>query len=444
MIQAGYDSVKFDNLRSNSGCKGLYKSIMTTNCAACNGLSRFQLEKSSRPFDTFSVSMFCVVIFLFWAAVYIYVPILPVYAKDAGASLTLVGLIGGVYGFSQLFARIPLGVWSDRIGQRKPFIAAGLILGVIGGIGLALGYDPFLILLFRGVHGLTAAVWVNISVMFASYFPTSRTTAAMSIISFINAVSMLLATYAGGVISFGLDIGGHHTGRGDTFWLATAISGMAFVFLLFAREEPNSGSKRPAMSGQEFLAVSRVRSLVTISAIAVLAHFIIYAVPFTFVPIYAKTLGATDNDLGLLTTALLGPYTIGTLISAAIAARLGDKTALVAGLILMGISMIAIPLATTMPYLMVLQGLAGFGRGLIYPVMMATTINGVAPHQRATAMGIFQAVYAVGMFLGPASAGFIAQSTGLTPTFLANGLIGLVAASMAWWWVPGRVKPANN
>jgi MFS family permease len=383
--------------------------------------------------------MLCIVIFLYWAALYIYVPILPVHAKDAGASLTMVGLIGGVYGFSQLFARIPLGVWSDRIGRRKPFIVAGLILGIVGGIGLGLGHDPISILLFRGIHGLTAAVWVNISVLFAAYFPPNRTTAAMSIISFINAVSMLASTYAGGVISFGLDIGGIRTGRVDTFWLAAGLSGLALVFMFLAREDASAGAK-PAMNWPDFLAVGRVRSLVAISAIAVLAHFIIYAVPFTFVPIHAKAMGATDNDLGVLTTALLGPYTIGTLVSVALAHRLGDRITMALGLLLMGVSMAAIPLATTLPAIMVFQGGAGFGRGLIYPVMMAITINSVMPQQRATAMGIFQAVYAVGMFLGPASAGMIAQSTGLTATFLANGAIGILTALMAWWWLPARNK----
>jgi MFS family permease len=398
------------------------------------------LNQSNRSFDTFSVAMLCAVIFLFWAVLYIYVPILPVYAKDAGATLTMVGLIGGVYGFSQLFARIPLGVWSDRIGQRKPFVAAGLILGVVGGVGLALGHDPLMILLFRGVHGLTAAVWVNISVMFAAYFPTHRATTAMSIISFINALSMLLATYSGGLISFGLTIGAWHTGRVDTFWIATGISILGLLFLMFVKEE--KAVSRPSMSWPDFLTVSRSRALVTISAIAILAHFIVYAVPFTFVPIYAKSLNATDNDLGLLTTALLGPYTLGTLLAATLASRAGNRFSMVVGCLMMALSMGAIPLATSMEPLMILQGFSGFGRGLIYPVMMATTINSVPQHQRATAMGIFQAVYAIGMFLGPATAGAIAQSVGMGPTFVFNGALGILTALLAMWWIPGKVKTA--
>ena len=115
------------------------------------------LVESSRETDPKSVVLLSIVVFLYWAALYIYVPFLPVHAEDAGASFTLIGLIGGSYGFTQMLARIPLGVWSDRRGERKPFLTAGLILGIVGGVGFVLARDPLLILFSRGVHGLTAA-----------------------------------------------------------------------------------------------------------------------------------------------------------------------------------------------------------------------------------------------------------------------------------------------
>lgn len=392
------------------------------------------LSETSRPIDRLSIALLCVVIFLFWAALYIYVPVLPVHAKDAGASMFMVGLIGGIYGFSQLIARIPLGVMSDQVGARKPFVAAGLALGILGGIGFVVGRDPALILLSRGLHGLTAAAWVNMSVLFASYFPSQRATYAMGIISFINAVSMLLATYSGGLIASNI-------GRIETFWVSTGVSALALICLLFTAEE--RGIQKRGISWAELLSVGRVPALMGISAIAVLAHFIVYAVPFTFVPIYAaKVLAATDADLGLLTTALLAPYTAATLISPFLASRLGDRLSMFLGMMAMAVSLLSIPLTHDLGTLAMVQGITGFGRGLIYPIMMATTIKSVPKHQRATAMGIFQAVYAIGMFLGPASAGVVAESFGLTNAFLFNGTVGLVAGALILRWIPGKVRQA--
>ena len=60
----------------------------------------------------------------FWGALYLYVPILTPYAEEVGASMSMLGLIVSSYGFSELILRIPVGIWSDRIGRRKPFILA--------------------------------------------------------------------------------------------------------------------------------------------------------------------------------------------------------------------------------------------------------------------------------------------------------------------------------
>ncbi len=65
--------------------------------------------------------------FLFWTSLYVYVPILAPYGRHLGGSMTVIGLIISSYGLMQLLFRIPLGVWSDRIGRRKPFLAAGLL-----------------------------------------------------------------------------------------------------------------------------------------------------------------------------------------------------------------------------------------------------------------------------------------------------------------------------
>ena len=42
----------------------------------------------------------------------------------------MVGLVVGSYGLIQMLLRIPLGIWSDRIGKRKVFITIGVLLAL--------------------------------------------------------------------------------------------------------------------------------------------------------------------------------------------------------------------------------------------------------------------------------------------------------------------------
>ena len=75
------------------------------------------------------IKTFCVLFFAVMAAVTgvgIVVPLLPVYARDIGASGFFIGLIFGIFSIART-AFIPyFGRTSDRLG-RKPFILGGLL-----------------------------------------------------------------------------------------------------------------------------------------------------------------------------------------------------------------------------------------------------------------------------------------------------------------------------
>ena len=68
----------------------------------------------------------------------------------------------------------------------------------------------------------------------------------------------------------------------------------------------------------------------------------------------------------------------------------------------------------------------GLAQGVGYPVLMGITIRDVPESSRTTAMGLFQSVYAVGMFGGPALSGVLADCIGLRPMFGATAVACLV------------------
>jgi MFS family permease len=51
--------------------------------------------------------------------------------------------------------------------------------------------------------------------------------------------------------------------------------------------------------------------------------------------------------------------------------------------------------------LCVVQSVNGFSQGILFPLLLGMSIESIPHEKRATAMGAYQALYAIGMFAGP-------------------------------------------
>ena len=101
--------------------------------------------------------------------------------------------------------------------------------------------------------------------------------------------------------------------------------------------------------------------------------------------------------------------------------------------------MLIVPLIHDVSLLKVDMLINGLGRGSLLTVLMSLSIQSIPPQQRATAMGIFQATYAVGMLAGPLASGFLASSSGLAAVFYLSTFCCLVTAAIAYLPVVRRL-----
>ena len=108
--------------------------------------------------------------------------------------------------------------------------------------------------------------------------------------------------------------------------------------------------------------------------------------------------------------------------------KFGERRMIVFGFILTGVFTATIPFTTSFPLLILTQILAGFGRGLSFPLLMGLSIQDVEEHKRATAMGFFQAIYGLGMFLGPIIMGVIGDHASLSDGFVILGAACILTA----------------
>ena len=369
-------------------------------------------------------SIFLLVTALYWASLYLYVPILAPYAEFQGGSFAIVGLVVSAYGLAQLLLRIPVGIASDRIGRRRPFLAVGFLASALASLGFILAPDPWSMVGARFVSGIAACSWVAFTVLFASYFPSSQTTRAMGFITFSNGLSVMAATYIGGYLA---DLYGWLA----PFWASVGVGAIGLVSVALVYEVPRS---RPAAqpSLQRLRSVIQYPELVFAALVAALGQYTTFATTFGFVPNYAVSVGATKTELGLI--IMLGTLagSLATLVGGThISPRLGPRATVFVGHVILGISTAIIPLIHSVAPLYATQILGGFGKGIANPVLLSLAISRLPAAEKATAMGFFQAVYAIGMFSGPAVSGLVGGHLGYTSIFLSTGAVAGLTALVA-------------
>ena len=350
--------------------------------------------------------------YFFWISLYLYVPVLPLHARELGSSLQMVGFVIAAYAIGQIVLRVPIGVGSDIIG-RKPFAVSALVLSALGAVWLGLASDPWALFAARTLTGVAAAGWVALSVLFASYYPTGKISRSMAIIMSVNTLSLVTATFVGGILA-------EHFGNLSTFYGAAGMGFAGALLLLVApepRPEPPTTGSGARYSFNSLFSVLRSPLLLRLSAIAITLQFVTFCVNFGFLPVHAENLGASRSEIGYITTTGLLAAVVGTIASGWFSKRWGPTTALTVAGIATLLSLALMTVVTDLVVLGGLQAFGGFGRGMMNTILISTVLMSAPPALRATAMGSYQALYAIGMLLGPAVSGPIAEAFGIEMVF---------------------------
>ncbi|MCR8633862.1 MULTISPECIES: MFS transporter [Paenibacillus] len=382
----------------------------------------------------YRIPLFCVVTLLFWFSMYTCVPILTAYVESLGASHKMAGLIVGMYGFSQMLLRIPVGIMSDRFHKRRLFIVFGMLFTTLAGAGILVSQSVTWILILRALAGAAAATWVDFTILFTSYYRKEETTKAIGTITVYNSLGQMLGILTGGWFA---DMYGWES----SFLIGAVVGTIGFAGSFFLVEKFDNNAQKITMHG--VVEVARDRMLIVVSFLAILFQLLTFATVFGFTPVYAQALGATKLDMGLLTFFSTFPTAVAAWVGGRhLSAKLGEKNVIIGGFILSGIFTAIIPMTSHLGLLILTQAIAGFGRGLSTPILMSLSIKHMDSGKRATAMGFYQAIYGLGMFMGPLFMGIAGDLLTLQQGFVIVGILGCVSAWLAYRLI--QVKPLEN
>ena len=353
----------------------------------------------------------------------------------------MTGLIVGAYGFAQMILPIPLGIASDWTRRRKPFVALGFAASLLACAGLIVAemlaargqvgtLTHAVALLARGLSGVTAATWVSFSVLYSASYEADEIAPAVSRLMVPQYGSQIVAMLLGAQLA-------QRVGETAAFALAGAAALLGLLLMRRVPERPPEGER---LTLRSFAAVLSDRGLKVGTLLGTLFRLVCWGTVLGFVPNWARDVaGFSVSQLGYLSVMYLLPNTVMARLSGAyLAPRFGFRKVLAAGFAIVAAACFLYPRATAFWGLLAVQGLFGVGMGLILPLTLSAAIRNIPDHRRGAAMGVYQAVYGVGMFIGPVAAGWIISALptaveGMAANFYANGALSLLGVALTLW-----------
>ncbi|MBS0002678.1 MAG: MFS transporter [Thioalkalivibrio sp.] len=368
------------------------------------------------------------------AGLFMVLPVLVLYTDVLpGATPLLMGLALGIYGLTQALLQIPFGILSDRVG-RRPLIALGLVLLIVGSVVAALAETVYGLIIGRALQG-TGAVAAVVLALTADLITEERRTRALAVIGLSIGLTFTAAMVLGPVVDqwFGLS---------GIFWLTAGLGMMALLLLFLWVPRPLRSLPHPDMvpirGGLSH--VLRDRELMRLNVGVFILHMTL-AANFLALPLMLVTnldLPPAQHYRVYLPVLVLGFL---LMIPAVIRAerRRALKPSLLAAIALLVVVQGLLPVANHWLVLGALLVLF-FAAFNLLEAMLPSLVAKTAPViEKGTAMGVFASSQFLGIFAGGMLGGVAMAQAGASGVFT----LGLVGAVL-WLVVAGTMTTPSH
>ncbi len=367
---------------------------------------------------------------------FLILPVFSVHAKTlpGGDNLALVGFALGAYGLTQAFFQIPYGVASDYFG-RKLVIVVGLLVFALGSFVAAWAPDMTWIIVGRVLQG-AGAISAAVTALAADLTREQHRTKVMAMIG--SSIGLVFAlSLVGAPVLYGW------IGMSGLFVL-TGVLALAAIGLLLKAVPP-----APAPHGHEKLPLRRVlfdADLLRLNLGIFTLHMLQMAM-FVVLPHALVDFGGLPPAAHwqVYLPAVLVSFVV--MVPAIIAAERKDKMrpVFLAAVGLLAVVQIGLYVLHDNLWLLALWLLLFFVAFNVLEATLPSLVSRTAPPAaKGAALGVYNTTQAIGLFIGGAAGGYIAQHFSDNAVFAACAGLALtwlaVAATMNF---PQRRQPAE-
>ena len=324
--------------------------------------------------------------------------LLPVYAETLGATYTDLGLIGAVGNIIYTVFTILCGYTLDRFEKIRLYMGFNVFGCIVMLLFMVAETIPQIILVRALLGAASASFWVSASTLTAEISPREELTRSLGRYNLAWILGFTVGPYLGGVIS-------NQYGY-DTFFLASSALITISVGVILIKI--NGRIKLNRILSHEKTSIGELRPL-ALSYLTLVPFTMVLGIYMAIIPGHMKVVGLTASLIGLLLTITNGVrgtffFNVERLV------KWGTWRSLIAASTLLAASMYLVRTGETFLGFGVPLVFYGAGSGIMTPVVLDFISKRTPERLRGTAMGVHEAIYGVGMFIGPLIGGAIADN----------------------------------
>ena len=342
------------------------------------------------------------------------------YATAMGSTVTIAGLVSGIYVFGGLCSRIYSGDALQRIGWKK----IALVFMTIHFLACLLYFivdNVTVLIIVRFVHGIGFGASANAIVTIATaILPKKRFSEAFGYFMLGTTIAVGLGPFIGGFLYDSFKSSG-------CFLAAAVFSFLALVFIIlidvdkYDTKEKISDDKN--YSGLEKIIeygavpVSLFTALTSLGYVSILSFYRLYAV---------------EVNLTWIFSWFFIIYSVCLVLTRPLAGRIqdngGDKIVCVVGIVAQSIGLLLIALVPSDITVVICAVCAALGFGTLNSACTAIITRNTPEQRRSYALSTFFIFCDATMGFGPALLGlFVSSSTGYAPLYLISSVITIIA-----------------
>jgi MFS family permease len=342
------------------------------------------------------------------------VPLVPVLSDTYDLSKSGAGVLVAAYGAGAVIAGIPSGVFASRIGPKRT-VVVGLLVLAVATLVFSLGESAVTLGVARFAQGVASAItWCGALAWLTLQTPRENRGRLVGTVFSVAVLGFIIGPAIGAIAEW--------TSLRGTFM---AIAGLTVLVALFAasspagqaEEQPPEAFRRILTNGSFFAALWLV------------------LVPSLFFGVIDLLVPLSLDDADWSTIAIAATFIVAALSEVILAPliggfsdRRGRLVPVRAGLLLMGITGLALAALATPYAIAVLVTVASIAAALIYsPSAALISDRGEqAEIPQTLAFGFMNTAWAGGVMLGPVLGGAIADAIGNAGPYILGSALALI------------------